>query len=230
MIENVIGLKMDQWAQDKAEEYFVRICGQVPKDQESFVSRMRVGSRLDIKASFKEYDYIAFHGETDGVKVGEELFQGGIFRYFNQKEPVKILPYLLTIGPLPRQGTKGLLEEFYVDAWGSAYVEAAHDLLKKRLKRIYGNSLYLSEPFGPGYYGIPVEGTRGLFRLLDASRLGMELNESGMMLPEKSCSGFFVLTRRPAPLPKDCCESCLSPHSCGYCRKYEGQETGENQQ
>ena len=33
MIENVIGLKMDQWAQDKAEEYFVRICGQVPKDQ-----------------------------------------------------------------------------------------------------------------------------------------------------------------------------------------------------
>ena len=112
----------------------------------------------------------------------------------------------------------------------SAYVEAAHDLLKKRLKRIYGNSLYLSEPFGPGYYGIPVEGTRGLFRLLDASRLGMELNESGMMLPEKSCSGFFVLTRRPAPLPKDCCESCLSPHSCGYCRKYEGQEIGKTQQ
>lgn len=221
MFENQVKLDIDQWAEGKAETYFIRICKEVPKDQESFVSRMRVGSHLDCRALFREYDYVPTE-DQEGVKIENEIFRGGIFQYFHRKQPLKILPYLLTIGPLPQKGTNGLLEEFYVDAWGSAYVEAAHDVFKKRLQRIYGGQVFLSEPFGPGYYGIDITQTKGIFRLLDAAEIGLSLTETGMMLPEKSCSGFYVITNQPAALPEDCCEHCLSPHSCSFCRKYDG--------
>lgn len=221
MIEQMMALPIDKWAQDRAEEYFVRICGgEVPEDGESFYSRMRVGANLKCKALYAEFSYEELQGEGDRIQIGEKVFKGGIFQYFNKTSSKKLLVYLLTIGPLPAKDPNGMLEAFYVDAWGSAYVEAAHDVFKKRLQRIYGSEFYVSEPFGPGYYGIDVEQTKDIFALLNGDTIGMSLTEGGMMIPEKSCSGFYVISDEKVDLPKDCCESCLTPHNCSFCRKY----------
>lgn len=220
MLEQVMTLPIDKWAQDKAEEYFVRICGEVPEDGESFYSRMRVGTNLKSKALYCEFPYSEIAPEADRVYPEGNEFKGGIFQYFNRPSSQKLLVYLLTIGPLPAKDPDGMLEAFYVDAWGSAYVEAAHDVFKKRLQRIYGSDLFVSEPFGPGYYGIHIEQTREIFQILNGSTIGMTLTDGGMMLPEKSCSGFYVISNEDVALPKDSCESCLSGHNCRFCKKY----------
>lgn len=235
--------------ENKADHYFHRICGDpIEGDQkEVYLAEIRkakahVLSSLEPKVVCSYYSIdgqsqsidscgkvlleknkVTFREMSEGINGIS--FQGGIFNYYNRATVKGVVIYLLTIGNLQKREDMKLLEQYYIDAWGSAYVEAAHDLLKTDLINWFDGgrqskeSCFVSEPFGPGYFSIDVTDTKKIFQLLDHKTLNLTISEGGMMNPEKSCSGFYVIASEDILFPEDHCDSCKASGNCEYCRK-----------
>lgn len=228
MKNQIITIDKDRM-QSKADKYFKRICGADIEGEQKEVflkeiqkAETRLLKDIQPKVIFSYYD---MDGGCNPMKIENEVFHGGIFNYYTRSSVKGVLIYLLTIGHFHKEEEMKLLEQYYLDAWGSAYVEAAHDVLKEELVKIFrkiekkDKPYYISEPFGPGYFDIAITDTEKLFRLLQYEELHLNLSEGGMMNPEKSCSGFYVLSEEEIPFPEDHCASCRAKINCDYCRK-----------
>ncbi|WP_027399807.1 hypothetical protein [Anaerovorax odorimutans] len=208
-------------------KYFNRICADSieGEQKEAFLKSIRNAQEHVLKNIEPKVicSYYNIDGECYPMVLEGNTFEGGIFNYFNQFKVNGILIYLLTIGDLKKTQDMKLLEQYYIDAWGSAYVEAAHDVLKAELIKIFNNKkdqhCYVSEPFGPGYFGINVRDTKKLYNLLNHEYLNLKISEAGMMNPEKSCSGFYMISNEDISLPEDNCAYCKAIGNCEYCRK-----------
>jgi hypothetical protein len=89
-----------------------------------------------------------------------------------------------------------LLTAMFLDAAGVAQLEKlAHNARRHVKKRAAGNGLFSGCPFGPGYNGIPLDSQNCLFASVDAERINVKLNSSGVMLPMKSISFWLRITR-----------------------------------
>lgn len=98
----------------------------------------------------------------------------------------------------------------FVDAVGTAMLEnlaeKSMDLLEDTAN---GLSLFAGCRFGPGYRGLAMEAQVELFRLIDASAVGVHLNESLVMRPLKSLSFFVIFSKIPREQGKDYkCSRC----------------------
>lgn len=215
--------------QGKADKYFKRICGAdiEGEQKETFLKEIEkaethVLNHMQPKVIFSYYD---MDGGCNPMKIENEVFHGGIFNYYKRSSVKGVLIYLLTIGGLHKEDDMKLLRQYYLDAWGSAYVEAAHDVFKEELVKIFqgvekkDKPYYVSEPFGPGYFDIAITDTEKLFHLLKHEELCLNLSEGGMMNPEKSCSGFYIISEEEIAFPEDNCISCKAKVNCDYCRK-----------
>jgi hypothetical protein len=87
----------------------------------------------------------------------------------------KVFFYIVTVGECTSDQNDDIMTQLYADIWGTAYTEAARDYVKNRilsdLIREFpgqlGNGLFLSETFGPGFYGMDVLQSIDLFTLLE---------------------------------------------------------------
>ncbi len=77
------------------------------------------------------------------------------------------------------------------DALGSALAEAMVEAIVEDLRLRLAPGEVLSLPYSPGYCGIPLQEQRKIFRLLDASRIGVELLPTLIMRPVKTISGLI---------------------------------------
>jgi len=119
------------------------------------------------------------------------------------------------------KGADGLL----LDAAGVAFLDVVSVRAWDRLRRAAEQrGLHCSRRFGPGYGGLELSVQAQLFRLVDASCIGVRLNESCVMVPGKSLSFFTrwtVAQPSPAGLNKcthcdltDCLYRCERPTPC----------------
>jgi hypothetical protein len=98
----------------------------------------------------------------------------------------------------------------------SALEVLCRDCLESQLEA----DLYLSESFGPGYFGMPLEEGKTLFSLLGDETAGVSQKASGLLLPEKSCMGLLLVYNRPGIKVSAACEKCLgSRGGCQFCEK-----------
>ena len=80
--------------------------------------------------------------------------------------------------------------------------------------------VHSTDVFGPGYYGTDLDDMNKISKILNFSKAGVELNESGIMNPPMSIAGFYILTEDKDRLQPSCCLSCVgSRRSCRYCNK-----------
>ncbi len=109
------------------------------------------------------------------------------------------------------------LEGLFLDAAGVALLEAlstkAYDTLRKLAAE---RRLQAGCRFGPGYGELDLSLQRQLFSLVDASSIGVRLNDSCVMIPAKSLS-FFTrwTTSQVPPGSRRKCASCTLTH-CPY--------------
>ncbi len=81
----------------------------------------------------------------------------------------------------------------FADALGTERIEALCDALEETL--VQENGLCLRPRFSPGYGDLPISLQRDLFILLDCPRkIGLTLNESMLMTPQKSVTAIIGLT------------------------------------
>ena len=94
-------------------------------------------------------------------------------------------------------------------------------------------TLYLSDEFGPGYFGMPVSESKKFFKILDAESIGVWVKESGLMIPQKSCTGFYLVYNRPDIKPEPECMRCRgNAAGCRFCavRAELDRKSGEGEQ
>lgn len=207
-----------------AKEYFMEMCGYkknkiVPlkKLQNSLKTLEDIYDKLYIQAIISEYDNSCISASTM-VLDGEE-FTCKALSQIPSREIEKVYIYLMTTGEL-EYGEASVLNEVYYDMWQTAYIYAGKEILRQYLQNLHNNKKkYVSDSFGPGFYGMEVSQLKQFFAVLDGKKIQMKLLESGFMLPMKSYAGFITVTNSANNIPSKDCENCLSVgKTCMYCK------------
>lgn len=130
----------------------------------------------------------------------------------------KIYAYILTVGEAPQ--SERLVESGFADMWGTAFCDGACAALREETEKL-NRGMYVSEPFGPGFYGIGTETIEWIYNYLDCGEIGVEL-ENGFLKPSKSSVGFFAVCSEKINTEFTDCMSCRGDTNCELCKNYPG--------
>lgn len=102
-----------------------------------------------------------------------------------------------------------------LDALGSVYVEAACDEAEKTIVSRFPG-MHLTDRFSPGYGDLPLDVQPRLMALAGASRIGVTLTESLLMVPQKSVTAIIGIADTPQPARVRGCAYCPLNKTCQY--------------
>ncbi len=210
----------------KARGYLVRFCAGDKRMLEQAMNIRKSGLEgVGIKAVVSSYGRDVYSGGK--IEIGGSIFTCKAFERIKDRTVKAVYIYLLTAGECLFSEDDNIMDKLLADIWGTAYVEAAADLLKtyiiKEIENIHpdslGNSLYLSDKFGPGLYGMDIKQSIDFFKVLNAQKLGISVKESGVIVPPKSCVGLFLVVTDPRALPMRSCADCVgNAAGCNFCK------------
>lgn len=112
-----------------------------------------------------------------------------------------------------------LLEQYYINGWQVAMLDAARIWLKGYLKRRSSvrREHFVTDSFGPGFYGMKVGAVEELYTFIRADRVGISLTGEGTLSPAASLTGIYLVLDRPVPDIRDCVDCIGSRESCIMC-------------
>ena len=214
-----------------ARESFVRMCGFGSGTEKH---RKMLDSAMKIRELGAEKIILtALLSECEPSVIGEAGFEVDGFDikcdsiFLMEKERIhKVIFYIVTAGECGCESEQ-ILDRVYADFWGTAYVDAAYELLRKDIEARCCQELVLSEAFGPGYYGMPTDEIKNIFHLLKGEKIGVKCLESCVMVPVKSCAGILFVMEKGTKMPETCCRDCLGNRSgCRYCSVLHNMQGG----
>ena len=184
--------------------------------KDAFRMRKLIEDRVRIRVAYAWYDKVELSGRE--AVIGGERFYCSAFEQVDPNAVKGSYVYALSVGDfgLPEEP---IMDQLYADIWGSAFTDAARFLLKHELEK----KVKLSDSFGPGFYGMDVSQMQQLASLLSFDDLDMELRNSQILVPLKSCAGlYFSVTDEYKKLNREC-ENCRGTHtSCKLCQIHGG--------
>ena len=173
--------------------------------------------RIELRGSFSFYGDCRLSADDLIVSMGDGAEDVSLkctaFQQFMPDSIEGIYAYGLTAGDLPL-GDRSITEQLLGDFWGTAFVDAARENLMTEI----GKEHPISEGFGPGFFGMDPMEISKLKLLVDFSKIGVKINESGMLLPQKSCSGILFKVNEKYDSLNEACEMCSGNRdSCCLC-------------
>jgi len=209
-----------------AWRYYLKTCGLSEQPDSPRHARMLARSstvlgdvlpKVSVRALTKRFPGACLSGET--LALGGVSFECRAFGRLDPARVFAVYPYLLTAGDVYLE-TDNVSDQLFADIWGTSFADAGVELLKSELAR-ENEGYTLSSSFGPGFYGMDIGMMERFFALFDASEIGVTLHSNCLLLPLKSCAGFFVALADEWMLPTRDCESCLgNPGGCRFCKNY----------
>lgn len=107
------------------------------------------------------------------------------------------------------------MREFFYDGWGTALAESAFAWLKNQIKdELLEKQIYSTCSWSPGQHNVDIELQRVVFRMIQPEEIGIKLNDSCMMWPKKSISGFFGIGREKNIEDIRACDFCEHRETC----------------
>lgn len=239
-----IQLKIDD-ADQYAYDYFINICGFRNREGDKYRRlldhgmkiREKIMDRVDLKAVVTSFDKDILSGNT--AKVGDVTFVCNAFEQISRESVQKIYAYLFTSGNFELDDDDPVIDQLYADIWGTAYTDAGLEVLKNYLQADFDRNgagrnggegaaednmsgagkAFILDSFGPGFYGMDVDQIGSFFEVLDGDLIGVKARTNSLMLPLKSCAGFFVIVDDDTRLPPADCKSCRADHKgCEFCQ------------
>ena len=211
--------------QEHAREFFVEVSG-FDLQKERHQKMMKEASELlekerpeaDLKVLCTRLGSEAF---SDGrVACGSYEISCNGFSRINSEHVQDVYICVITAGNWYLEESTKARYQVYMDTWGTAFADGTKILFENRLKEGLGEGEYLSDPFGPGYYGMPSAETHKFGGILDLSLIGVEVRESGIMVPLKSIAAIYLVTDNENILPPMACSECFGRvEGCKYCKK-----------
>ena len=151
------------------------------------------------------YTYVVHSSEFINPQKGIRLKTGSYIEIpeeENDPQIVSLAAVVCTLGSALEKETHrlmnngDLLTAMLLDAAGVAKLEMLAHMARIYIKNMAAEvGLFTGCPFGPGYNNMPLDSQTILFDHLDAERIGVRLNDSGVMLPMKSISFWLRVTR-----------------------------------
>ncbi len=114
-----------------------------------------------------------------------------------------------------------ILEEFYFDLTGTAIVDVSRDILRGCFFDYCFSEFdkfFISRAFGVGFFDIEHDKIYDIFDMLDCHKINLCLNESGVMKPDKSFVGFFVVSENEILIENDCRDCVGDKAGCYFCK------------
>lgn len=154
----------------------------------------------------------------DDVTIGCEVLES------IEKSHIRgVYLYMLTLGEY-QCDYEGLMEQFIVDIWETALIDASREYIRDYIRNLLirndEGEKYVSDSFGPGYYGIGMEEVNSFFKVLDASKIGVTLNSNGIMKPMNSIVGLYLESDKNIVLPSNSCKTCIGGSvGCSLCSR-----------
>lgn len=160
----------------------------------------------------------AFHASS--IRIKDSVFKCTAFEQLPEENVLDIYAYLLTAGSCGFR-EQNLMEQYYADLWGSAFLKSARELLRNHLiaenAHLYPGSR-LSFSFGPGFYGMKGERLSDMVQTMDSNLIGLQADVTGAIIPSKSCGGFFAAVWDETKLPAAICKNCIGREDgCLFC-------------
>lgn len=113
------------------------------------------------------------------------------------------------------EGESNLGAKFFLDGWGTAYVECAYSWLKKKVvKELEDRGLHGTSSWSPGQHDVPLSNQVVLFEALKPDEIGVTLNASFMMNPKKSVSGIMGVGSEKDERNLQPCDFCNLRDKC----------------
>ena len=159
----------------------------------------RANDLISPRGVYNLKEIVSFSGESILIE-GNISFNTAKIGSYLIKCCDQIAVFLLTIGhDLEKEvdklmGQGEFLSALILDALGSEAVDTAANHFKE-LIRGSQNERGVTPRFSPGCCDWKLSDQSSIFKLLDSSKLGVELTESYMMIPRKSISGVVGLGR-----------------------------------
>jgi hypothetical protein len=199
-IEQVMGYK-----DGESQETISELIRKLLKETESACS---------IKAEYRVFTLEKFDDSEKSIWINGLIFNVKKIVYGQIKKSEKIAVFLCTAGPeigiRSRAAMKDsdLLTGYVYDVIGSEVAEAAVDLMQDSLQEaISAEGKKITNRYSPGYCGWDVAEQHKLFQLMPDNYCGIKLNDSALMNPEKSVSGFIGIGEHVR----------YNPYTCRFC-------------
>lgn len=238
-MENIIFKYKEESLAETVDIYFDSMCG-FTKEKPKAVAMKSQASELK-KSILQQIQVRGIYSiyTNENLKDGKLIINGIDFSFqrlsiIEKSSVIKIIPYILTAGNYELDDSHSMLDKFYADTYGTAYVDAGRDelkieLLEKAQKEISGHErrdIFISDSIGPGFYGIDTSKVGDFFKILHGDKIGVKTNDYNVILPVKSCVGIFIIVDNPKLLPDYDCMSCTTKDiNCTFCRRKD-RETG----
>lgn len=180
--------------------------------------RNHIEKNVEIRFSCIYCEEVQFQGRK--VWIQGQLFTCNAFEQISATSVEGAYLYAVCAGDfaLPQES---LMNQLYADIWGTAFADAVRILIRKELAK-QGS---LSESFGPGFYGMEVTEMEKMDALLDFESLGIQLKNSRIMVPLKSCAGIYFKINETYEKINTECNSCMGTHSsCMLCQMQGGKD------
>lgn len=222
MRENII-LKFNiEECSERAEKLFLAQSG-IGGEGEKF-ERMRedafcvweeIENRVDIKATYSFFDSFGLDGRLLSVKGDREKtkFTCPAFEQINPDSVEGVYFYALTVGDF-HMGNRSIMEQLYADIWGTAFTDSAREKLMEEFRK----DGEISDSFGPGFYGMETSEMLKMPSCIDFALVGLEVKDSGVILPLKSCAGMVFRVNETYRTMGNACRDCLgNVRTCSLC-------------
>lgn len=178
----------------------------------------RVVNDISVRAIYNYYDDVYL---ADSILVIDgKPFVSSTLKNVDSSQLLGAYVFVLTAGDFSFP-EEPMMEQVLFDLWGTAFATAG----RKHLQAHFASEGRISEVFGPGLYGIPMESMQDLVSLVDADRIGVTVNDSCFLWPVKSYGGIiFRVEDDYRPRGGSCADCRGSKLSCNLCEYNPNRE------
>ena len=212
----------------RAEELFLKssgISGEGEKyenlHRSAFALRDEILESIELRGAYRFYENCRLSADGLSVRTGDGMEDVSLkctaFQQLNPDAIEGVYVYGLTTGDFSLED-RSITDQLFCDFWGTAFVDAARENLLAEI----GKKHPVSDSFGPGFYGMDPMEISKLSQLVDFTAIDMKINESSMLLPQKSCCGILFKVNDKYEKLNSACELCLGNiKTCSLCSMHE---------
>lgn len=218
------------------EEYFNQLKGnKLLGEEERKISNgvlQKLNKTCKICSVSKVFNPSEFSVSNGELVLGEEKIHAKLFEQNNFHDIMSILIFIITIienndktvSDKETEQKLNLLDQYYEMAWKYAALQGYRDHIIEEYKvkeRLSGKESF-SPILGPGYFGMDLEDSDKLYKILNGKKLGITLNDKNQFIPVSTICGFVIgmesISESCKMMFNNPCQYCLAvKKSCGYC-------------
>lgn len=170
-------------------------------------------SKIEINALLRKLEPYSF--EKQYMTLADGMIYYDLPLHLYKEQIVGIYAFLISEDTLVSD-EQDTVDQLYTHIWQNAYLDAAREWVKEYLFQKTGQ--FVSSCISPGFYGIALSHMKTLYHMVDGEKIGVSVRPDGLLYPEKSVLGIYLLLKNQINILGKRCGSCPAQgKNCEFC-------------